>query len=324
MSEFTPRKPSDIEELCHRIRDYVNAPRKQHSLMKNHDHWLQLCSSLDAIEDAEFAFTSYLVREFKNTPGAQYLAVYGLFQAFVIQQDAIVKLCQSLMVPLKQDDYPRLQAIRELRHISIGHPTKARGRHGQPDSYHFISRPTLGFEGFTLLSSDGMRSNKFQHVSTPTLIADQRHEIAIILTAIIDQLEEEDRAHRDQFRMEKLATIFPETLDYYVEKIFEGINRPDYMEMGALHLGLIQEIFDGFRTALERRGLELDAYDGIKLLYEETAYPLAELRAFFEKVQQGGEPKFPPQAARIFAWFLKSKLDELRGMAQEIDEDYAE
>ena len=123
--------------------------------------------------------------------------------------------------------------------------------------------------------------------------------------------------------MEKLAAIFPETMHYYMGKVFEGIDRLNYAEMGVIHLDLIRQIFEDFQAALEQRGLELDTYDSVKYLYEEIAYPLLELRTFFEQVKNGEEPILRPEAARIFAWFLIGKLDELRGIAKEIDEDYA-
>ena len=63
------------------IRGFVNKPRKQFNLLKNHKLWNQLCSSLDVIEDSDLAIDAYLNRKFSKDDGEKYLRLYGVLQA---------------------------------------------------------------------------------------------------------------------------------------------------------------------------------------------------------------------------------------------------
>ncbi|PKP61439.1 hypothetical protein CVT91_03255 [Candidatus Atribacteria bacterium HGW-Atribacteria-1] len=86
-------------EYLQEIRGFVNKPRKQFNLLKNHKFWNQLCSSLDVIEDSDLAIDAYLNREFSKDDGEKYLRLYGLLQALFLQQDAVANLCESLKLP---------------------------------------------------------------------------------------------------------------------------------------------------------------------------------------------------------------------------------
>ncbi len=55
------------------------------------------------------------------TTGERYLHVYGVMQAFVIQQDAIRNLAKALGFP-DLVDLTQLAHIRDLRVASAGHP----------------------------------------------------------------------------------------------------------------------------------------------------------------------------------------------------------
>lgn len=59
------------------IRKFINKPRKQYILLKNHKFWNQLCSSLDVIEDSDLAIDAYLNMEFSKDDGEKYLRLYG-------------------------------------------------------------------------------------------------------------------------------------------------------------------------------------------------------------------------------------------------------
>jgi hypothetical protein len=78
-----------ISDLEHKIRNYINRPRKQSKLLKDSTAWNMLCSCLDVIGDTELAIQAY--KDFKNLKkdGFKYLTVYGILQTLFLQQDAI-------------------------------------------------------------------------------------------------------------------------------------------------------------------------------------------------------------------------------------------
>ena len=207
--------PSDdiVQKQTNQVRELINNPRKHYELRQNTALFLQLCSSLDVIGDTEEAIAAYSAKEFGDTKSAHYLAVYGLLQSIYVQQDAVINLCESLGIREKVEKYSKLKEIREIRNDIVGHPTKRDQRKGQPTSYHHISRMTLSQSGFTLASffSNDLRP-QFRHIDISELVVEQRKFISAILTTLINSLEAEDKAHREKFRIEKLASLFPDIL----------------------------------------------------------------------------------------------------------------
>jgi len=162
----------------------------------------------------------------KYKTGFLYLEVYGLLQALYLQQDAAINLCKSLGIGQRIDNYPRLREIREIRNDSIGHPTKRdRRRGGVPMTFGFITRISLSHTSFDyqIAASDG--THEFKKAAIPEIILDQKRYISEILGPVTRYFEEADRAYKKAFEMEKLTDLFPETLEYHLGKIYEGISR---------------------------------------------------------------------------------------------------
>jgi len=314
-----------MHEYTRQIRDFINEPRAQHVLLRNRALWLQLCSALDVIEDSDLAIACFSAGEFPATDGARYLAAYGLLQALFLQQDAVFNICESLSIPEKLDSYPGLKEIREIRNASIGHPTKKAGLKGRPTSYHFISRPTLSLDGFELHSRYSDGTTEFKSISIPELIAEQRRYVSHILGSVITELKRREAAHKEKFKMEKLASVFPPYLSYCIEKIFEGAERADRAAIGIGEVSLksINRTLQAFREALQKRGIELETYESVNYIYTLLQYPLAELEKFFQTTKAGEQPNINEKTAYIFAFFVRAQFDELKQMAQEIDDYYS-
>jgi hypothetical protein len=307
-----------ISDLEHELREIINSPRKQYSLLQDTAIWNTICSCLDVIGDIELCFSSYITmgRWPEISEGASYLMVYGSLQALFIQQDAIKHLAEALNISFSPN--PKLQLIREIRNDSVGHPTK-RGS-GKGRAYNFISRITLGPYGFQLMTtfSDGSEP-KFTHVDILSLIATQQEVVTGVLQTIIDELKRENMDHKNQFADKRLQDLFPKTLDYYFEKIFEGIYRHEYKSLSALNTSLIQNHIQQFVDALRDRNI-LGAYPGITHTLSLIEYPIMELTKYFN---DHNESKLNDQDAYIFASFVKKEVDELLEMAKELDDEYS-
>jgi len=301
------------------IRDLINIPWKHHDLRQDKALFHQLCSALDAIGDTEEALTAFETREPSDNKAAHYLAVYGLLQAMFVQQDAVDNLCESLGVEDRIRDYPELREIREVRNVSVGHPTK-RDR-PKPVSYHHISRRTLDESGFTLLSFSEDGRSHFRHTRTAKLMTEQRRFISEILSRVVDKLERQERTHKEEFRMEKLTGIFPSTLGYQIEKVFEGIFREDLAEFAVANLEMVTETLQDFRKAVGRR--DMDLYESLQDEYDLIEHAASHLAGYFEALMNNDEPETDKSTVRIFARFLRDKADEWRKCAQSIDKEYA-
>jgi len=301
------------------IRKFINNPRKQFSLLKNHKFWNQLCSSLDVIEDSELAINAYIDSEFAKDDGEKYLRLYGLLQALFLQQDAVTNLCESLELTNNLIANSKLREIRDIRNDSIGHPTKR----GNYKSYHFISRVTITKSGFQLISDYENSKTIFRDILVIDLIKEQRKYLSKILKKIIKVLKDEEKAHKEKFKMEKLEAVFPNTLSYYIEKIFENIGKLDRAKLGLGHVKLVKEVMDKIKESLQKRGIEIDTYDSIKYHYELLEYPITELELYFDRSKAKEEPRINDKTAYIFTCFIKEELYKLKEIVIEIDSEYS-
>lgn len=301
------------------IRDFINKPKKQFNLLKNHKFWNQLCSSLDVIEDSDLAIAAYINSEFGTDDGEKYLRLYGVLQALFLQQDAVTNLCESLGLPNNLTSHPKLKEIRDIRNDSIGHPTKR----GNYKSYHFISRATITKSGFQLISYYENNKTTFRDISVIDLIKEQRKYLSETLKKVINILKTEEKAHKEKFKIEKLEAVFPDTFSYYIEKIFGNIGKSEHAEFGLRHVKLVKEVMDKLQESLQKRGIEIDTYDSIKDLYELLEYPITELKLYFDGLIDKKEPTINDKTAYIFAYFIREQLPQLKKIAKEIDDEYS-
>jgi hypothetical protein len=308
---------STVRKQVNQIRQLINNPQKHYELRQNKALFSQLCGSLDVIEDTEDAISAYTDKDFGEDKPSHYLAVYGLLQAIYVQQDAVINLCESLGIKDKVNNYPKLKEIREIRNDTVGHPTHRDQQKGKPASYHHISQPTLNKSGFILASyfSDGSQV-QFRYIKISELIFEQSKYISDILTTLINNLEEEEKAHKEKFRMEKLLEKYLSTSDYYIEKLFEGIYRDDCAEFADGVLDLVINEVNQFREAIKRRNM--DFYERLQDEYELIEHATTKLRKYYR-----GDTVVEKPTARIYVIFLNHQIDKLKAYAKEIDDEYA-
>jgi hypothetical protein len=222
-------------------------------------------------------------------------------------------------MPRELKRFPKLEATREVRNISIGHPTKTDRPKGRPVSHHFISRTTLTKLGFQLLSVYDDGTSSFRDVSIAAMLADQKAGVSQILTEVIDELDRQEAAHVAEFQSERLTAVFPQTLGYSFEKLSSALLGSGPMELGSWGIESIEKAITDFRRALDRRGLEAGAMDSVDFVISELAYPVDQLKRYTHR-----EPNDIPNAvtARIFTSYVYEKIGELKQIAQEIDESY--
>ena len=309
---------SIITDLEEQIRQLINAPRKHQMIFKDPVEFHKLCSCLDVIGDTELALHAYEDMSNDRSPGSNYILAYGFLQALFLQQDAVSHLYEALQLPPSESN-PLLTEIRELRNDAIGHPTK-RGR-GKGKRFSYISRISISRTGFTLMTVEPNKDPPmFRDVRFKVLLEVQHTELEKALFALLQALRKEDMEHRKKFRNEKLAELFPATLTYYFEKVYEAARESGGgWEFGTLHISLIGGVIEKFRTTLDRRQIA-GAYSGVEYQLKRLAYPLAELDEYFK---EKGAGRLNANDAEIFIFFLQEEMLVLKKMACELDADYA-
>lgn len=282
--------------------------------------WNQLCSSMDVIGDTELAINAYLesIDKPANT-GELYILLYGILQVLFVQQDAVRHLAEAL--DLESEPNKNLTAIREIRNDSTGHPTKreqGKGKGKEKEKwFNFITRISMSRDGFTLMSTYPNRNSTFKQVDVNQLIREQRNELRKILNDVIDYLQRESMEHKNMYKDEKLADIFPQTMLYFYEKISETIFGNAPPEFGLGFLDIIAEVVQKFKAALEERQI-FQAYN-VADDFEWAEYSLSKLHQYFNGTS---EVVLNDKDAYIYLSFIQKQLSDLHQIAKEIDDEY--
>ncbi len=122
--------------------------------------------------------------------------------------------------------------------------------------------------------------------------------------------------HPKQFRDEKFEAVFPATLHYYFEKIYESARGTIPWEFGAPHVTQISKVVEKFKAALAERQI---AKAIIEHQLEQIEYPLSQLTEYFS---QEGKGHLNGRDAEIFTSFVEHELSKLRARAVELDAEY--
>ena len=316
--------PLTVDTLAHEIRDFINQRRIQYVLLQDRRRWFQLCTCLDVIEDCELAIAAYASPSAPRGPdpdkGETYLVLFGLLQAFFVQQDAVENLAESLGMTSSLERQPGLTRVRDVRNMTSGHPTK-RGR-GEAVSFHAINRSSLSMAAFELVTASKDGTQGFQTYSVLDLIADQRHGIRAALAVILERIRERDRLHREQFRHEKLEEILDGHVGYSLEKLGEGLSplSPSGGPLARMSVDELAKALDDFQGALERRELSLDTYEAVRDVVWRIRYALIQLARYFEGLPDSDITTI--QIAEMVIAYVRHGIRGLREMAAEIDADY--
>jgi hypothetical protein len=308
-------KAGDIIEVMLKLRDLVNEPRTQLYLAKNQTKWNKLCSAMDAVEDTAMAVRSYSSQEDTRDKGKLYLVTYGILQALTVQRDAVFDLCDALDSNRCKGEFPGLDGVRAVRVSVAGHPTKKQRKGDGP--YHLVQM-SLGLGSFEVVSHSAV-GPKFSYVDVAGLIQKQSHELAGILSGVIKDMKAVDAKHKAKFRGDKLEAVFPNTLSYSFEKIYEHIRGGHLAVMGVWGIEEVSKTLAEYRRALEVRDIQIDTYDSIKYLYDLLSFPMDQFACYLRKENSHIQNE---KTARIFAFFIEKHVEELRVIAKEIDKDF--
>ena len=130
-----------IHELSQTVRDTIFDPLVEHIFLESNSLRYQVTSCLDTIEDAQMAIDVFRLLDPSSDQadkGSLYLAIYGVFQGVILQQDALMNLAKALCFPFRIADFPVLEEVREIRNRIVGHPTSYKRK--RTESYYAISK----------------------------------------------------------------------------------------------------------------------------------------------------------------------------------------
>ncbi|NQU62357.1 MAG: hypothetical protein HQ512_14590 [Rhodospirillales bacterium] len=298
-----------ISQLESQIRDRINAPWKLGQLLKEKSNWYPITSALDAIGDAEEGLHAYLEMPETGNFGELYISTYGVLQLLYVEQDAVKTLSKILGLPY--EFHEDVKEVRNFRNWSIGHPTL-----DWDGRSHYISRGLMSRKGFRLMSShpDEERS-LFRDVNIFDLIEKQRAALCKALSATLEKLKEDEMAHKELFKDQKLSDCFHSSTGWMVRKLYEAVWSDDLFPLGKTHVEILTKQVDEFEKGLIERELP----DTASYEISKVRYVLSELEKFFKNKT---ESKFSDDDAEIFIFYIERHFVELEKIAKAIDEEY--
>lgn len=274
--------------------------------------WDRLWAAMDALEDAQIA-----IDDFEKSQTISYLQLYGLLQAFVVQQDAVNHIRQTTTGSAKiswKADEPKLWAIRDLRNETVGHPADIRTEVGTV--YCNIDRHSITSKGFRYLIWDqaGGHSKESNLIET---IATQASEINKIVQETITMIQSNDQQFIEQFADEKLMDTFGQISHYQFEKLYLHESNADYAKS---MFSSIRKVYKTLRTGLEKRYGSFDSTinaPGLKITIDE-------IDQLIDRIGQKFDASIPDSFDfAVYAESLENKWKELGEMIKEADERFS-
>lgn len=158
----------------------------------NQDRFAQYETAMLLMQDTGEALWTHMRCDFSASPMAAYIEFWGVMQAVIIQQDALLELAAAIGAP-KPSVGTAWNAIREFRNVVAGHPAKkdsgrkALGARGPLRA--FMGRQQKSYSSLTyeLWDASAERTTHPQ-VNLGAMIAAYEAEAADHLVAILDHM----------------------------------------------------------------------------------------------------------------------------------------
>jgi len=292
------------------IRSYVNESRKKYLLLQNNITFDQLIVCLDTIEDAEEAITEFL----SGNQRFYYLSIYGIFQALIIQQDAVKYLNKALCsVDINLiKEYPELDNIRKVRNLAVGHPTKNHYK-----TFNQISRISIKNNSFSLLKRYENGGSSLEEIDINDLILKQKEFVGNDLTKIIKIIREDYNQHKKRFEMNNLTDLIPKSINYNITKLYEGRSSDrEIISIVQINLDVVQDTVQKVKDGVIERYESLEAILSLKYLFEKIEFILNKLSVLY------ATSSIDDLEVEIYVDACKMQMQELFEIAQNIDEEF--
>lgn len=278
-----------------------------------------LCASMDVIENSQSAIDDfYALPDFSANNGG-YLYLYGLLQAFFVQQDALSCLNQSLCgIAINwEKSFPKIYSIRELRNETIGHPCNT-NRKGIK-SFHSISSFSINKTSFEFASYREDKGYIFEpkFIDLNDLRQTQEQTIITLLHEINEKLINELNEHKGKFKGMRLMALVPKDYGYSLSKVYEGIfsNYP----LAGVCFDELERHYVKIKDGVTERYGNIDVLPNIKIIADKLDYIIDRLKEWIKAGELYGN-----KDAEVFLDGFKNCFNELKEYLQEIDNEFNE
>ncbi|HLE86584.1 MAG TPA: hypothetical protein VI727_02845 [Candidatus Brocadiaceae bacterium] len=176
------------------IRKFVN----EHDLYEKYfksfpNDWNLLTVAMDTLGDSTSALTHFERTGIGSDIQEKYLLFYGMFQAIVLQQDAISNLYRIFhRYDLMNSPKSAWQEIRKLRNMATGHPLDKSGSTLEGKLRIFVAQNSISITGFMMIVCEKKTAKtRIQHVDFKT-VCDKYKVEALGHLSKIEQVQKSD------------------------------------------------------------------------------------------------------------------------------------
>jgi hypothetical protein len=158
-------------------------------LADNADAYAAYYTSMFLIQDTGEAIWTHMKSDFSPLPLTAYVEFWGIMQAVVIQQDAILQLCQAVVgKPAKIRTESCWTRVRDIRNLCAGHPSnRSHGVLGPQRTFlgrKFGNYREIRYELWD--SSNGTTTHP--HFDLRALIEGYDHEARDVLQSVLSEM----------------------------------------------------------------------------------------------------------------------------------------
>lgn len=184
-----------IIDYRHRIYDYFHHNKKCQQFFFDALHeekYSAYYTSMYLLQDTSESLLSHRKKGFSSDPLQAYIEFWGVMQALIIQQDAILELYKA--VSGKEHCTTALkswQALRELRNVCAGHPARKNRPKGFPLTRTFMGRD---FGGYSVITYEQWQAGSgINHPEVPfgSLIDEYAKDAISVLSEILKLMEDQ-------------------------------------------------------------------------------------------------------------------------------------
>ena len=303
-----------IIELCSTLNKAIHEPLYHYFYnIPDELKYNQTFTSIDLIEDSQIAIEEYENAKSNGKKGRSTLLIYGLLQAFFLQQDGLYHLYKCIVNnKINQTNFFDLfsfdKDIREVRNDIAGHPTNRKNT-----EFYFIAKGPISKDRFTYAGyTPTFRAVK---VDINSFISKQSEFANTVLQTIKDDISKKIEMQKGEHKNKSLKEMIV-GLDRNIEFIFRGIRDEDRTFQGEWGISGAKVAIDEIRVELNLRFNE-NLPSGISDAFRMIDYIILRFDQWWtEKTLFGNDD------AEIFLDSLEKQINELEEMLVEIEKEF--
>ena len=246
------------------------------------------------------------------------IAVYGLLQAMIVQQDAIGHLEEAIEIkkPNLDKEYPGLLKIRKIRVETVGHPTSTRLKDGYT-SYTSISHTSNpNILEYAVWSKKG-----FEHksIDLKEIITTQHELLTKEIDRIMKKITEDEKTHRKTFKANSLSDLLKST-NYHIEKLWSFERSREYSRV---NFETLKSTYESFKEEIKKR-FKIKKVDEYGVQIPGLVVVVQHIEKILPKIEKmiPMEADIDPLDLDVYVESLDKAFDDLRKMAKEIDDEF--